>query len=52
MDPAAVTKAQESIRTLAEFHDALCSELGLPPGTDPEKILAAVRETVAYAINK
>lgn len=52
MDLAAVAKAQESIRTLAEFHDALCYELGLPPGADLENILAAVRETVAYAINK
>lgn len=52
MDPAAVARAQENIQTIAEFHDTLCHELGLPPGTDHEKILATVRETVAYAMSK
>ena len=52
MDATAVAKAQESIEQLASFHDELCLALGLPPGTAPEKILYAVRETVAYAMNK
>lgn len=52
MDAVAVAKAQQHIEELARFHDELCLALGIPAGSDPEKILETVRETVAYAINK